>query len=202
MKIGGESSASGPRLRSTLRLSHAKTAQSRQVALHFRRSLHVALRRTETMKIGGESSASGPRLRSILSSSHAKTAQPRQVALHFRRSLHVALRRTETMKIGGESSASGPRLRSILSSSHAKTAQPRQVALHFRRSKHMKGNIKPIPEGFHTVTPRMFVRGAAEAIEFYKRGFGATELDRHADPSGKIVNADIKIGDSIISLAE
>ena len=66
----------------------------------------------------------------------------------------------------------------------------------------MKGNVKPIPEGFHTATPRMFVRGAAEAIEFYKRAFGATELDRHADPSGKIVNADIKIGDSIISLAE
>jgi PhnB protein len=66
----------------------------------------------------------------------------------------------------------------------------------------MKGNVKPIPEGFHTVTPRMFVREAAEAIEFYKQAFGATELDRHADPSGKIVNADIKIGDSIISLAE
>src|SRR5262249_61384513 len=66
----------------------------------------------------------------------------------------------------------------------------------------MKGNVKPIPEGFHTITPRMFVRGAADAIEFYKRAFDATELDRHADPSGKIVNADIKIGDSIISLAE
>jgi len=66
----------------------------------------------------------------------------------------------------------------------------------------MKGDVKPIPEGFHTVTPRMFVRGAAKAIEFYKQAFDATELDRHADPSGKIVNADIKIGDSIISLAE
>jgi PhnB protein len=66
----------------------------------------------------------------------------------------------------------------------------------------MKRDVKPIPEGFHTVTPRMFVRGAAEAIEFYKRAFGAIELDRHADPSGKIVNADIKIGDSIIGLAE
>ena len=66
----------------------------------------------------------------------------------------------------------------------------------------MNGNVKPIPEGFPTVTPRMFVRGAAEAIEFYKRAFGALELNRHADPSGKIVNADIKIGDSIISLAE
>jgi len=66
----------------------------------------------------------------------------------------------------------------------------------------MENSVKPIPEGLHTVTPRIFVRGAAEAIEFYKRAFGATELERHADPSGKIVNADIRIGDSVISLAE
>jgi PhnB protein len=66
----------------------------------------------------------------------------------------------------------------------------------------MKGNVKPIPDGLHTATPRMFVRGAAEAIDFYKQAFGANELGRHADPGGKIVNADIRIGDSIISLAE
>jgi PhnB protein len=66
----------------------------------------------------------------------------------------------------------------------------------------MKGNVKPIPEGLHTATPRMFVRGAGKAIEFYKRAFGATETERYADPSGKIVDAGIKIGDSIISLAE
>jgi PhnB protein len=66
----------------------------------------------------------------------------------------------------------------------------------------MKRKVKPIPEGFHTVTLRIFVRGAANAIEFYKQAFGAAELDRHADPSGKIVDAGIRIGDSIISLAE
>jgi PhnB protein len=66
----------------------------------------------------------------------------------------------------------------------------------------MKGNVKPIPEGLSTATPRMFVRGAEKAIEFYKRAFGATETERYADPSGKIVNAGIKIGDSIISLGE
>jgi uncharacterized glyoxalase superfamily protein PhnB len=66
----------------------------------------------------------------------------------------------------------------------------------------MKGKVNPIPEGFHTVTPRMFVRGADNAIEFYQRAFGAIELGRFADPSGKIVNAEIKLGDSIISLAE
>jgi PhnB protein len=66
----------------------------------------------------------------------------------------------------------------------------------------MKSNVKPIPEGFHTVTPRMFVRGAAKAIEFYKLAFGAIELERHGDPGGKIVDAGIRIGDSMISLAE
>jgi len=64
----------------------------------------------------------------------------------------------------------------------------------------MKSNS--IPEGSHTVTPRMFVRGAADAIEFYQKAFGAVELGRAADPSGKIFNADIKIGDSTISLAD
>lgn len=66
----------------------------------------------------------------------------------------------------------------------------------------MKGKVNPIPAGFHTVSPRIFVRGAADAIEFYQQAFGATELGRFADPGGKIVNAEIKIGDSIISLAE
>jgi PhnB protein len=66
----------------------------------------------------------------------------------------------------------------------------------------MKGKVKPIPQGYHTATPRMFVRGAAAAIEFYRHAFGASELVRAAEPGGKIVNAEIKIGDSIISLAE
>jgi PhnB protein len=59
-----------------------------------------------------------------------------------------------------------------------------------------------IPESSHTVTPRMFVRGAAAAIEFYQTAFGAIELGRAADPTGKIFNADIRIGDSTISLAD
>lgn len=66
----------------------------------------------------------------------------------------------------------------------------------------MKSKMQPIPEGIHTVSPRMFVRGAANAIAFYQQAFGATELGRHADPSGKIVNAELKIGDSILSLAD
>jgi uncharacterized glyoxalase superfamily protein PhnB len=69
----------------------------------------------------------------------------------------------------------------------------------------MKDQVKPIPpipERYHTVTPRIFVRGAADALAFYQRAFGAIQLEDHADPSGKIVNAEIRIGDSVISLAE
>jgi PhnB protein len=66
----------------------------------------------------------------------------------------------------------------------------------------MKLDVKPIPEGSHTITPRIFVRGAAEALNFYQVAFGATELERSADPNGKIVNAEIRIGDSIIALGE
>lgn len=66
----------------------------------------------------------------------------------------------------------------------------------------MKGKVKPIPEGFHTATPRIYVTGAVKAIEFYKQAFGATELGRFTDPSGKIIIAEIKIGDSMVSLSE
>jgi PhnB protein len=66
----------------------------------------------------------------------------------------------------------------------------------------MKGKVNPIPEGSHTVTPRMYVRDAANAIEFYKQALGATELGRFADPSGKIIIAELKIGDSMVSLSE
>jgi PhnB protein len=61
---------------------------------------------------------------------------------------------------------------------------------------------KPIPEGYHSATPYLIVTGAAEAIEFYKRAFGATELLRMADGNGSIAHAEIKIGDSIIMLAD
>jgi|SRR6516165_9485138 PhnB protein len=62
--------------------------------------------------------------------------------------------------------------------------------------------VKPIPDGYHTATPYLIVKGAASAIEFYKKAFGATEVMRLADPSGKIGHAEIKIGDSFIMLAD
>ena len=66
----------------------------------------------------------------------------------------------------------------------------------------MTVKVNPIPEGFHSITPRLIVRGAASAIEFYKQAFGGIELARFTIPSGKIVNAALKIGDSMIELAE
>jgi len=62
--------------------------------------------------------------------------------------------------------------------------------------------IKPVPDGYHTVTPYLFIRGAAGAIEFYKKAFGATELMRMPTLDGNIGHAEIKIGDSVIMLAD
>ena len=60
---------------------------------------------------------------------------------------------------------------------------------------------KPIPEGFHTITPHLVVSNGNEAIEFYKKAFGATELARSPGPDGKsLMHASLKIGDSIIML--
>lgn len=60
--------------------------------------------------------------------------------------------------------------------------------------------VKPIPEGYHTISPSLTVDGAAEAIEFYKRAFGATERMRMAMPDGKIGHAELDIGDSVVML--
>jgi PhnB protein len=62
--------------------------------------------------------------------------------------------------------------------------------------------VKPVPDGYHTVTPYLIIDGAAQAIEFYKRAFGATELLRLPDAKGRIAHAEIKIGDSVIMLAD
>ena len=61
---------------------------------------------------------------------------------------------------------------------------------------------KPIPDGYRTATPYLIIKGAADAIEFYKRAFGATELLRMSDPHGRVGHAEIKIGDSVIMLAD
>ena len=60
----------------------------------------------------------------------------------------------------------------------------------------------PIPEGLHTVTPHLVVKNAAQAIEFYKKAFGAQERSRFEMPGGTIGHAELKIGDSSIFLAD
>jgi PhnB protein len=62
--------------------------------------------------------------------------------------------------------------------------------------------IKSIPDGYHSVTPYLIVKGAADAINFYKRVFGAVELMRMASPDGRIGHAELRMGDSIVMLAD
>ncbi len=66
----------------------------------------------------------------------------------------------------------------------------------------MTASLKPIPQDFHTVTPSLIVRNGARAIEFYKKALGAEELMRMPGPDGKIMHAELKIGDSIIFLTD
>ena len=62
--------------------------------------------------------------------------------------------------------------------------------------------VKTIPDGYHSVTPYLIISGAGEAIDYYKKAFGATELLRMPAPGGKVGHAEIKIGDSPIMLAD
>lgn len=62
--------------------------------------------------------------------------------------------------------------------------------------------VKPIPEGYHSVTPYLVIKGASDAIEYYTKAFGATELFRMPAPDGTVGHAEIKIGDSPIMLAD
>ncbi|HKG97622.1 MAG TPA: VOC family protein [Pyrinomonadaceae bacterium] len=62
-------------------------------------------------------------------------------------------------------------------------------------------DVKPIPDGYHSITPYLVISGAAEALEYYKKAFGATELFR-MEHEGKIGHAEMKIGDSPFMLAD
>jgi PhnB protein len=67
----------------------------------------------------------------------------------------------------------------------------------------MTTKVKPIPDGFHTITPYLTVKGGAQAIDFYKRAFGAKERFRMTSPDGKSIgHAEVFIGDSIVMLAD
>jgi PhnB protein len=67
----------------------------------------------------------------------------------------------------------------------------------------MPAKVKAIPDGYHTITPYLYVRGAARAIEFYRKVFGAVELFRiGCGAEGQIGHAEIRIGDSVVMLAD
>jgi len=63
-------------------------------------------------------------------------------------------------------------------------------------------SVKPIPDGYHSVTPYLCVRRAAQAIEFYKKAFLATERMRIAQPDGRVGHAELQVGDSVIMLSD
>jgi PhnB protein len=62
--------------------------------------------------------------------------------------------------------------------------------------------VQAVPKGFHTLTPHLIIRGAADAVEFYKQAFGAEEIVRMLSPERKILHAELQIGDSIIFICE
>jgi PhnB protein len=66
----------------------------------------------------------------------------------------------------------------------------------------MSNKVKPIPEGYHTVTPYMYIRDAASAIEFYKKAFNAKEIMCMKGPDGKVKHAEIRIGNSPIMVTD
>jgi PhnB protein len=62
--------------------------------------------------------------------------------------------------------------------------------------------VKPVPDGYHSVTPYLIINGASRAIDFYKTAFGAQEIMRFPGPNGTIGHAELRIGDSVIMLAD
>ncbi|MCA9061716.1 MAG: VOC family protein [Planctomycetaceae bacterium] len=62
--------------------------------------------------------------------------------------------------------------------------------------------VRPIPQGYHSITPYLLIRGASDAIEFYKRAFGAVEILRLQAPDGTVGHAEIRIGDSHVMMAD
>lgn len=66
----------------------------------------------------------------------------------------------------------------------------------------MAGKVKAIPDGYGSVTPYLIVKGGAAALEFYKKAFGASEIMRMAQPDGRVMHAEVQIGNSRLMLAD
>jgi uncharacterized glyoxalase superfamily protein PhnB len=66
----------------------------------------------------------------------------------------------------------------------------------------MRNGVKAVPDGFHTITPHLIVKGASQALEFYKKAFGGIELTRHAMPDGRLMHSMMRIGDSFFFVVD
>lgn len=66
----------------------------------------------------------------------------------------------------------------------------------------MTRKVKSIPDGYHSVTPYLMISGAGEALDFYKKAFGAKEIMRMPGPGGKVMHAEMEIGNSRVMLAD
>jgi PhnB protein len=66
----------------------------------------------------------------------------------------------------------------------------------------MTTKVKPIPDGYGVVTPYLIIKGAAGAIDYYKKAFGAIETVRMSQPDGRLGHAEVKIGDAVVMLAD
>src|SRR3970282_1154314 len=65
-----------------------------------------------------------------------------------------------------------------------------------------KAKVNPIPPGMRSITPHLVIKGASQALEFYKKAFSAKELEKAPLPDGKLMHASIKIGDSVVMMAD
>jgi PhnB protein len=90
----------------------------------------------------------------------------------------------------------------VSSGERGRPAIVRAAPMNFARSTTRMPALKPIPDGYHAVTPYLIVDDCAGAIAFYAKVFGATERMRHAMPDGRIGHAELAIGDSMIMLAD
>ena len=66
----------------------------------------------------------------------------------------------------------------------------------------MSKSVNPVPEGYHTITPYLYAEGATDLINFLERAFAAQETERMVRPDGSILHAEVRIGDSVLMLAE
>jgi len=85
----------------------------------------------------------------------------------------------------------------------AKRPAPKKLKTQVKKAAaKVRAKVQPIPKGYHVVTPHLVVRGADAAISFYKSAFGAKDKGRMASPDGKIMHAEIQIGDSRVMLSD